>query len=621
MSTIHPVDAVLVVLILAAIAGIGAHTSWRRRHATVADDYFLGGKNMAWWAICGSLFASNIGTEHFIGQAGSGAASGLPVALYEWTAGWLIVLLGEVFAPVYMRAGVSTVPEWCELRFGVRARIIVSALSLIACIVTKISATLFAGAVLLEVVAGWSLWLSAPLIVLATGLYSATGGLEAVMLADVAQAMVFIAGGVAATVVSMQRVGGWGGMRQTFNEAGLDQHLHLLRPADHPSYPTLGLLTGQLVGSTWYWCVDQVIVQRVLAARSDRHAAAGCAAAGYLKLLPPFIVVVPGLAARALFERCRLDGGGDEGWCATRLDDPRAANGAFAELIVRELPPGVVGLVLAAMVCAMMSSLSSQFSSAAAILAHDVYKRHVRPGAEGSELILVGRVATCLVCILSFGWLPLVARQQGEFYLTVQNASQHLAPALAVVVAMGVASARVTGIGAVCGLAVGSTLGIAQYAVSLAYEAECRLTAADGHQRGNPGACLHFTYVALIVGVTTAVVTAVASALTRPAAESPASATRRKSPHTRMHEDVPPTPAVAAGAPPATRPSAQPTQPGTATVHVDVPGGASPLEVDDAGNQRETRVDWVDTIRGRQAVRVAGALLVAVVAVLVAVFA
>lgn len=412
-------DVLVIVVILLGVFAIGIWATWVARNATSSSDFFLGGRAMPWWAIGGSLFASNIGTEHFVGQAGSGAASGLPVSLYEWTAGWLIVMLGEKFAPVYLRSMVTTIPEWMEGRFGKETRVLVSVLSLLSCIITKIAATLFAGAILLEVLAGWSLWTSTPIIIVTTGIYTIGGGLQAVMLTDVLQAIIFVGGGIGGMIIAMRRVGGWAGMQHTLELAHLRSHLHMYRPADDASYPFAAMLTGQLVSSVWYWIFEQTQVQRVLAARSLPHARAGCVAAGYAKLLPPFMMVLPGIAARVLFERCRMAGGADAdagaGWCATRLDEARHANKAYPELILREFPVGMVGVMVAAMVCAMMSSLSSNFNSASTLFTVDIYHRFLSPRASERELLWCGRIATSVVCVLAMAWLPIVAHQDGEF--------------------------------------------------------------------------------------------------------------------------------------------------------------------------------------------------------------
>lgn len=188
-------------------------------------------------------------------MAGSGASSGMPVSLYEWTAGWLIVLLGELFAPVYLRAHVTTVPEYCEKRFGPGTRVLVSSLSLLACIVTKISASIFAGGILLRVVAGWGLWTSVPVIIVATGIYTIGGGLQAVMYTDVLQAAIFMVGGFGGLAVALQRTGGLSGIKDTLADAGLGAHLHLIRPSSDVNNPSSGIFSGLLISSVWYWCI------------------------------------------------------------------------------------------------------------------------------------------------------------------------------------------------------------------------------------------------------------------------------------------------------------------------------------------------------------------------------
>lgn len=273
-------------------------------------------------------------------------------------------------------------------------------------------------------------------------------------------------------------------------------------------------------------------MQRVLSARSLAHARAGCVAAGYAKLLPPLIIVLPGIAARVLFERCRMHGEGrdrpDGGWCTARLDEPDAANAAYPEMIVREFPPGMVGLMISAMVCAMMSSLSSNFNSASTVFTCDVYHRFLRPAATERELLWCGRITTAFVCVLSLAWLPVVQRQRGEFYLIVQNASSHIAPSLATVVTLGIVWKRVNQTAAFGGLSVGATLGLVQYGVSLAKEAECRAAVVGTTIGGPQFACMHFLHVAVIICAVTLTVTVLLTVVGTP---PPASVTESTTVH------------------------------------------------------------------------------------------
>src|SRR5688572_4559726 len=308
-------DLAIIALYFAGVFAIGFY--FIRKGRTTAD-YFLASRDAAWWAIGASLFSSNIGSEHFIGLAGSGAASGLAVGHFEWLAAMILLVLAWVFVPFYLRSNVYTMPEFLERRYNAACRTYLAGISLVAYVFTKISVGIVAGAIVLQAVLGWSMWKSALALVVATGVYTVAGGLAAVIYTEVMQTVVLIVGALALMFIGLDQVGGFAGLEARVPEG----FFHMMKPPDHPDFPWTGIFFGAPILAVWYWCTDQVIVQRVLAAKDEGHAKAGAVLAGFLKILPVFMLVVPGMIARALYpEEMSVD-----------------SNSAFPLLVVRLMP-------------------------------------------------------------------------------------------------------------------------------------------------------------------------------------------------------------------------------------------------------------------------------------------
>lgn len=385
------VDVVLIAAYFVMVAAVGLFFLVRERRAAAAnqgssDDFFLAGRSMRWPAIGFSLFASNIGSEHLLGLAGSAAAGGLAVGWFEWSAGIHILVLGHLFAPIYIRSGIATLPEYLERRYDRRMRTMLSCVSLFIYVFTKLSVSVFSAATVLHSVFGWDRYVAAVGMVALTALYTVAGGLSAVIVTDVAQSIVLILGASCMAVVGLRRVGGWQALQASppasLTPQAWSEFFRIYRPPDHANYPTLGLLLGSNVGGLWYRCLDQAIAQRVLSARSATHATTATVLAGYLKILPVFIMVVPGVCARRLFDAelgC-VAGGGCPG-----------SNEAYPLLLKNLLPPGLLGLNLAATVAACMSSLDSVFTAAASLFCLDIYRPHLRPAATDMQLVAAGR--------------------------------------------------------------------------------------------------------------------------------------------------------------------------------------------------------------------------------------
>src|SRR5512141_982369 len=361
------IDIAIIAVYFVVIFAIGFYFSLKERTTT---DYFLASRNIGWFAIGASLFVSNISTEHFIGLAGSGASTGMAVGHFEWLACLILLLLGWVFVPFYLRSNVFTMPEFLERRFNRKCAVYLASVSIIAYILTKISVHLWAAAIVLERVVGWSPMQAAIILVIATGIYTIAGGLGAVIYTEVVQTLVLLTGAIALTIIGMDKVGGFAGLRAAVPES----YFHMIKPISDPDFPWTGIFLGAPILGIWYWCTDQVIVQRVLSAKDEGHAKAGTIFAGFLKILPVFLLVIPGLIAYALYRDLFKFGPHGE-----------VLNGdiAYPTLILNLLPTGLVGLMIAALLAALMGAMSSVFNSTSTLVTLDFYKK-LRP--EATEL-------------------------------------------------------------------------------------------------------------------------------------------------------------------------------------------------------------------------------------------
>lgn len=427
------------------IFAVGFYFARKERTTT---DYFLAGRDVAWWAIGASLFSSNIGSEHFIGLAGTGAASGLAVGHFEWLASLILLILGWVFTPFYLRSNVYTMPEFLERRYNSACRTYLATISIIAYIFTKISVAVFAGAIVLRTVLGWGMWQSALALVIATGVYTVAGGMAAVIYTEVIQTVVLIGGALALMFIGLDRVGGFEGLRASLPES----YFHMMRPASDPDFPWTGIFFGAPILGIWYWCTDQVIVQRVLSAKDVGHAKAGTVLAGFLKILPVFMLIVPGMIARALYP-------------AEMAAD---SNAAFPTLVTRLMPAGLQGLVIAAMLAALMSSLASVFNSSSTIFTMDFYKK-INPTASERHLVNVGRIATTIMVVLGVLWIPFMSRISAQLYVYLQSVQAYISPPIAAVFLLGIFWKRINGTGAMTSLLVGFVLGALRFMLEIAY--------------------------------------------------------------------------------------------------------------------------------------------------------
>lgn len=413
-----------------------------------STDYFLGGRSLTWVMIGASLFASNIGSEHLVGLAGQGASGDFAAGQFEILAALIIIILGWVFVPLYVRSGVFTMPEFLEKRYNKWARKYLSWVSIVAYIMTKISVTIFAGGIIFVGLLGIDFWTGALIIVVLTGLYTIIGGLKVVVYTDFIQLIVLLGGAIAATWYGLNELGGWDAMVSKTTP----EHFNLWRPFSDPEFPWTGILLGAPILGVWYWCTDQFIVQRVLAAKNIDHARKGTIFAGYLKLLPLFIFMLPGVVAFGLStgENPALvfpvEGG------ATQWD------AALPALIMQILPHGLKGLVVAGLLAALMSSLSSVFNSCSTLITIDIYKEQ-KPKAGEKELVNVGRIATLILVILGLAWIPLLKVIEGGLFQKLQSIQAYISPPIAAVFLFGMFYKRLNAKGAKWALLTGAVLG------------------------------------------------------------------------------------------------------------------------------------------------------------------
>lgn len=442
-SPVATLDLVIIGIYFAIVFGIGLYFARRERSS---EEYFLAGRDVGWFFIGASLFVSNISTEHFIGLSGSGASSGLAVGHFEWLACLILLVLGWVFVPFYLRSNVFTMPEFLERRFSRNCAVYLAGISIIAYIFTKISVQLYAASVVLERVAGWSLWKTAVVLVIATGIYTVAGGLAAVIYTDTVQTLILITGAVALTIIGLHRVGGLEHLRTMVPP----DYFHMIKPVSDSAFPWTGIFFGAPILGIWYWCTDQVIVQRVLSARDEGHAKAGAIFAGFLKILPVFMLVLPGIIAFALFP-----------------EQVKKPDFAYPTLILNLLPTGLVGLVMAALLAAVMGAMSSVFNSASTLVTLDFYKK-IRPQASEKQLVNFGRIATGIMVLLGLLWVPFIHYISSQLYIYLQSVQAYISPPIAACFVLGILWPRLNASGAISSLLTGFVLGATRFVLELA---------------------------------------------------------------------------------------------------------------------------------------------------------
>jgi SSS family solute:Na+ symporter len=445
MKFLGSIDILFVILYLLIIAGVSIWSI--RRAKTSPSDYFLANRNLGWWVIGASILASNVGSEHIVGLAGTGATSGLVMGHYELHS-WIVLVLGWVFVPFYMRSMVYTMPEFLERRFNAKTRRLLSIIQLLSYVIAKASVTIFAGALVFNSFLGVDFWTGAIILVIVTGIYTILGGLHTVMYTEAIQAIILLLGSAVLLVIGLEKVGGWHAMISAVPK----EKLNMFPSLKDPNFPWLGILFASPIVGIWYWCTDQHIVQRCLAGKNEREARRGTIFAAYLKLLPFFIFLLPGVIAVALVNQGKL----------TLTDN----NAAFPTLVKSLMPLGFRGLLAGGLLAALMSSLASVYNACSTLFTMDIYQK-MKPAASGKELVRVGRIATGVVVLLGMAWIPLMSRISGTLYQYLQSVQSYLAPPIAAVFLLGVFFKRLNGKGALAAMVIGFIIGIIKLTLEL----------------------------------------------------------------------------------------------------------------------------------------------------------
>jgi solute:Na+ symporter, SSS family len=459
-------------IIIALYFGVIGYVAWwYGRHQKDKEDYFLAGRNAGWVVIGASIFTSNIGSEHIVGLAGQGASTGMAMAHWELHA-WVLIMLAGLFVPFYYKSGVETIPEFLEKRFGSRARWILSVVSLVAYVFTKVSVTVYAGAIVFQALLPdtfgspeKAFWVGAFATVIITGIYTVFGGMRAIMSTATPQAVIILVGSALITTIGLNRLGGWGEL-VAMAKSNADQFA-LWRPLSDPGFPWLGVLIASPIVGIWYWCTDQYIVQRALSAKDLATARRGALFGGLLKVWPVLIFLIPGMIGWALHQKgiITLPPKIIGGVIVSEIDGDRV----FPTLVMALLPTGVRGLIVACLLAALMSSLASLFNSSASLFTNDIYQK-LRPGQSERHLLTVGRIATTVVVFLGMIWIPVMARiSGGGLYQYLQSVQGYLAPPITAVFLIGLFWPRMNSAGAVWGLVGGFVLGMAKLTVQTFY--------------------------------------------------------------------------------------------------------------------------------------------------------
>ncbi|MBK9338188.1 MAG: sodium/solute symporter [Lewinellaceae bacterium] len=415
------------------------------------EDYFLAGRNIGWFVVGASIFASNIGSEHVVGLAGAGAGGKIPMLIYELHA-WLVLALGWIFLPFYLRSGVFTMPEFLERRFSPQARWFLTVFSLLAYVLTKVSVTVYAGGIVISTLLNIDFWFGALITVVLTGAYTVMGGMRAVVYTEALQTVVLVIGAATLTFFGLQAVGGWGEMKAAL-EPG---YLNMWRPASDPEFPWPSLVITSTIVGIWYWCTDQYIVQRALAAQNITQGRRGTIFGALLKLLPVFLFLIPGVIALALKNKGQLQ------W-----DTP---DQAFVSLLMQKMPSGLKGLVAAGLLAALMSSLASVFNSCSTLFTVDVYRK-LRPDTPEHKLVNIGRMATVVVVVLGIAWIPIMQNISGVLYEYLQSVQSYIAPPITAVFLLGIFSKRINSKGAMATLMAGLLVAVVRLTLELSRHA------------------------------------------------------------------------------------------------------------------------------------------------------
>lgn len=531
-----------------------------RKRKDTADDYFLAGRNLGWFIVGASIFSSNIGSEHLVGLAGSGCTDGVAMAHYELHA-WCLLILAWVMVPFYTRSMVFTMPEFLERRFNATARWVLSIISLVAYVLTKIAVGIFAGGIVFKTLLPElqitlsedfvidSFWIGSVLVIVITGLYTVIGGLRAVAYTETVQTVILVVGSVLVTIYGLKALGGWDELRQAPYEGSVaeedyNEGFNLWKPLVpkdvegtwepvietaeeegetvvkrqawyfNDNYPWLGMLFCAPIIGLWYWCTDQYIVQRALGAPNEQQARRGAICASFLKLLPVFIFIIPGMICFALAAKGHA--GLDHLVDANKVAIKDNCQAAFPLMVQTVLPAGVRGIVVAGLLSALMSSLAGVFNASSTLFTMDLYQK-IRPNVSQHQLVWMGRVATTAMVLIGLAWIPVIQGGKG-LYDYLQSVQGYLAPPIFVVFFFGVFMKRLNGKGCLAALIVGFGLGVFR----LAIDTPVKLAEDFAYAEGSFFWIVHhiyFQYYSLCIFLVSVVVMIVVSYMTKAPSE------------------------------------------------------------------------------------------------------
>src|SRR3954451_21776473 len=532
-------------MVIAIYFGILLGVAWWvvKKGKDSAADYFLAGRNLGWWIIGASIFASNIGSEHIVGLAGAGATSGVALAHYELHA-WCLLVLAWVFVPFYMRSMVFTMPEFLERRFNEKSRYVLSIVSLIPFVISKIAVGIFAGGVVFATLLPEmrlnlggaeidSFWIGSVLVIVLTGLYTTLGGMRAVAYNDAVQVIVLITGSALLTGYGLHRLGGWSELRRLCGSDMFNLWKPLIPPGVEGTwapvmqtnaagqivkeawyfngyFPWLGMLFCAPIIGLWYWCTDQYIVQRALGAPNETIARRGSIFAAFLKLFPVYLFLIPGLICFALAKSGKVPELsqmiGPDGQAI-----PAASNGAFPMMVQYLLPPGIRGIVVAGLLSALMGSLAGVFNACSTLFTVDLYQKW-NQGASQRQLVRTGRIATGVMVLVALAWIPVIKGASG-LYTYLQAVQGYLAPPIFVVFFLGVFWKRLNAAGALWAMIVGFALGVFRMLV----DTPITLGLSKGYPEGSLLWIvnnIYFQYFSVLITLLSAIVMVVVSYMT-----------------------------------------------------------------------------------------------------------
>ncbi|XP_072015988.1 sodium/mannose cotransporter SLC5A10-like [Amphiura filiformis] len=537
-------DIAIIIIYLVTILIVGLAAAFRPNRSN-AEGYFLAGGTVIWLQAGCSLFASNIGSEHFVGIAGTASASGYAVVLFEWLSVWVIITLGWIFLPVYMASAIYTLPEYLGKRFGgSRIRMLIAVISLMLYILVRISVDLYAGALFVKIALNWDLYFSILMLLGISAIYTAAGGLAAVVYTETVQAIFMVIGGSILSIYAFREIGGLDNLERLYmstesypnetlhgnNTCGIPRSdsLHIWRGFDS-NLPWLGFIIGQIWCSLWYWAADQVIVQRVLAAKDLSHGKGATVLASVFKISPMFLMVLPGMVSRILYadEVACVDPEKCKEICESPIG---CSNIAYPRLVVGILPHGFRGLVTAVMLSALMSSLASTFNSSSTIFTLDIWTkiRNLPVGQEinnlnnearrryNIEIMVVGRICVLILVLVSVCWIPMVQGSSGsQLFMYIQSINCAVAPPIAAIFLLGILWQRTNEKGAFAGLLCGFIMSVCRMLLIFTWH-EPKCGQVDTRPWFITVIYIHYLWFAAVLFATTVLVTIAVSLLTDP---------------------------------------------------------------------------------------------------------